>query len=296
MRMADLFVEGQEKVERDGDFEIFGMVGDGGGRLCVPVSTEAFLATASSNPNVVAMISSPDLAGQVPDRFALAVSQDPMNMLYRNHQLRKEFGADIHIRPNRIAATAQVHPAAYIAETGVTIGDHAIVSPLAVVEPGTVIGNHAVIGPGVVLGGNGFEIRSIDGEHTVVWHAGGVSIGDHAEIMSNTVVVRALFGGFTRVGAYSVVDNLCHIAHNVTIGERCKVVACVMLGGSSTIEDGAWVGPNSTISNGLTIGQGASVTLGAVATRDVPAGQRVSGNFAVPHSALLKWVKSLVSN
>ena len=51
-------------------------------------------------------------------------------------------------------------------------------------------------------------------------------------------------------------------------------------------------GPGVIVSNRLTMGGGAQVLLGSVASRDVPAGAVVSGNFAVDHAAHLAAVKA----
>jgi UDP-3-O-[3-hydroxymyristoyl] glucosamine N-acyltransferase len=66
-----------------------------------------------------------------------------------------------------------------------------------------------------------------------------------------------------------------------------------VLAGSVRLGNDVWIGPNSTISNGVTVGDGAKVSLGAVVTRDVPAGARVTGNFAVDHEKFLGFLKSI---
>jgi acetyltransferase-like isoleucine patch superfamily enzyme len=50
--------------------------------------------------------------------------------------------------------------------------------------------------------------------------------------------------------------------------------------GPVVIEDCVWVGANVSIVPGVTIGEGAVVAMGAVVTRDVPAGAVVAGNPA----------------
>ncbi len=52
------------------------------------------------------------------------------------------------------------------------------------------------------------------------------------------------------------------------------------LPGPVVIEDCVWVGANVCIVPGVTIGEGAVVAMGAVVTRDVPAGAVVAGNPA----------------
>jgi UDP-3-O-[3-hydroxymyristoyl] glucosamine N-acyltransferase len=54
-----------------------------------------------------------------------------------------------------------------------------------------------------------------------------------------------------------------------------------------------WVGPSASISSGLKIGNRASVTVGAVVTRDVAPGARVSGNFAIEHDKLIAFLRTI---
>jgi UDP-3-O-[3-hydroxymyristoyl] glucosamine N-acyltransferase len=75
-----------------------------------------------------------------------------------------------------------------------------------------------------------------------------------------------------------------HVAHNTVIGANCRVVAGAVICGSCQIGDEVWVGPNAVISHGLTVGDGAYVCLGSIVVSNVPAGQKVSGNFAVEHA------------
>ena len=65
-----------------------------------------------------------------------------------------------------------------------------------------------------------------------------------------------------------------------------------MVTGSVTLGDDVWIGPNATIRDGITVGNGAMVSLGSVVTQDVRPGQRVTGNFAVPHEDFLAALKA----
>ena len=59
------------------------------------------------------------------------------------------------------------------------------------------------------------------------------------------------------------------------------------------IGDEAYIGPSSVIINGARIGEKAKVSIGAVVTRDVPAGETVSGNFAIPHDRFLTHLRAV---
>ena len=55
------------------------------------------------------------------------------------------------------------------------------------------------------------------------------------------------------------------------------------------------ISPGAIVANQKRIGRGAWVTLGAVVTRDVEPGSRVSGNFAIEHARLLEHIKEISS-
>jgi len=66
-----------------------------------------------------------------------------------------------------------------------------------------------------------------------------------------------------------------------------------MIAGSAVLGDDVWVGPSASISSEINVGNGAAISLGAVVTRDVEAGARVSGNFAIDHERFLTFMRSI---
>ena len=120
-----------------------------------------------------------------------------------------------------------------------------------------------------------------------------MQLDDGVEILSKCTVVRATFGGFTRIGRDTKLDCQVHVAHDCVVGERVRIAACAELSGRVDVGDDAFVGPNVSISNGLTIGPRAFVTLGSVVVRNVDPDQRVTGHFALPHKNWLRFIKSI---
>ena len=78
------------------------------------------------------------------------------------------------------------------------------------------------------------------------------------------------------------------MSHGVQVAERSFVGHGAVVNGNVVIGAGVWIGPGAVIANDLEIGPAAFVSLGAVVISDLPAGSRVSGNFAVPHTGLLR--------
>jgi UDP-3-O-[3-hydroxymyristoyl] glucosamine N-acyltransferase len=163
-----------------------------------------------------------------------------------------------------VASTAVVHE-------GVTLGDGCRIMDHAVILPNSNLGRNVVIKPGAVVGGDGFEVKQFNGRRGVVPHVGGVWLEDDVEVGSCTCVDRGLFGEFTFVGAETKIDNLVHVAHRVSIGRGCYVIACSELSGSVVLGEGVWVGPNSSVNPGLALGDYSYVGTASMVTRSVPA-------------------------
>jgi sugar O-acyltransferase (sialic acid O-acetyltransferase NeuD family) len=96
-------------------------------------------------------------------------------------------------------------------------------------------------------------------------------------VVNNSAVIGRHFQGNT----FSQVSHDCIIGDFVTFSPR---VSC---NGWVEVEDGVFVGAGAVIRNGspdkrLRIGKGAVIGMGAVVTKDVPAGATVVGNPARP--------------
>lgn len=110
-------------------------------------------------------------------------------------------------------------------------------------------------------------------------HFGCVSIGDDVEIGRNTCIDTGVFGE-TIIGDGTKIDNLVHIAHNVSIGKNCLIVAGAIIGGSVTIGDNCFIGIGAMIRDGVIIGDDVTIGMGAVVINDVADGLTVVGNPA----------------
>ncbi len=63
--------------------------------------------------------------------------------------------------------------------------------------------------------------------------------------------------GDTVIGEGSKIDNMVHIAHNVSIGRHCLLAGQVGISGSTTVEDGVIMGGQAGVADHLTVGAGA---------------------------------------
>ncbi len=128
----------------------------------------------------------------------------------------------------------------------VKIGSNCNIYPGVYINHNSVIGNNVIIHPNAVIGSDGFGLYKIDNLWKKIPHIGSVIIGDDVEIGSNTTIDRGMLDN-TILKKNCKIDNLIHIAHNVTIGENTAIAACTGIAGSTTI------GNNCTIGGGVGI-------------------------------------------
>jgi UDP-3-O-[3-hydroxymyristoyl] glucosamine N-acyltransferase len=174
-----------------------------------------------------------------------------------------------------------------VIEDNCVVGDNCYIDSHVVIKQNTRLGTNVKLYPGVVIGSTGFGFIKFNNKITNFPHIAGVHIEDYAEIGSNTVIDRGSLTD-TVVGAYTKIDNLCHIAHNVEIGKNCYIIANTMIGGSTKIGDNSWVAPSASLRDGLKIEENVTIGIGSVVTKNVPHGQTWTGSPAKPLDEFLK--------
>ncbi len=173
-----------------------------------------------------------------------------------------------------IEPDVQIHSGAYIGRN-VTIGRGTIVHHNAHIENAT-IGADCIIHTGAVIGKDGFGYTRQDGHNVFIPHVGRVVIGNRVSVGANTCIDRGAMAD-TTIGDGTKIDNLCQIAHNVTIGQECFLAGGVGLAGGVVIGDRALLGGHVGIANGVHIGHDAEVGAQSGVFRDVPDGARHLG-------------------
>ena len=228
--------------------------------------------------------------------------------------------------PTQVAVQTVIDPSARVAEDaqlgegvvigaftsigeGAKIGAGTVIEAQVSVGPGVVLGrachvgagvslSHAVIGdrvhfkPGARIGQSGFgwalnHSGADDGLHQRIPQLGRVMIGDDVEIGANATVDRGS-GPDTTIGAGTVLDNHCLIAHNVHIGRRCVMAGFSGVAGSGILEDDVIVGARVSILGHLRVGAKTIVMAGSQVTKSFPAGLRLSGVPAQEHRQYLR--------
>jgi len=253
-----------------------------------------YLAELEGQTGIAAVLVPEALVDQVPTHLGVATAERPnvtaIELFEKLISIENFHWEDF---PTRIAASANVHPRAVIADRNVVIGERSFVDAGTVVRERTLIGDDCYVGALSVLAAEAFEIAPAAKPKRLLRQAGGVRMWNNSTVLNATMVVRATFGGFTEIREGACIDNLIHLAHDVDVGANSSVVACAEVSGRVVLGENSYIGPNATISNGVTIGANSTVSLGSVVVRDVPPDSRVTGNFAVPHPQWIRFVKSV---
>lgn len=175
---------------------------------------------------------------------------------------------------------------------GVVVGDRCWIGTGAALDAEVVLGNRVRIGAGTRLGTPGFGFAEESGTRRRMPHLGGCEIGDDVEVGANCTVDAGSVRP-TIIGAGTKIDNLVHIAHNVTIGRDCVILAQVGIAGTTTVGDAVALGGQAGLAGHLTIGEGARIAAQSGVIGDVGPGETVSGYPARKHRDVLRQVATL---
>ncbi len=172
-------------------------------------------------------------------------------------------------------------PGTYVGP-GSSIGAGSYLHPQVTVRENVSLGERVIVHSGTVIGSDGFGYLNHQDGHTKIPQVGSVVIEDDVEIGANSAIDRGTFGA-TRIGRGVKIDNLVHIAHNVTVGEHSILVAQVGVSGSTRIGHHVTLAGQVGIVGHIAVGDGAQIGAQAGVTKTVPKGSRVSGYPAMEH-------------
>lgn len=218
-------------------------------------------------------------------------------------------GARVH-ESAQIGEQVTIHPGCQIAEN-VVIGQGTILMPNVVIyrdvkvgeecffHAGVVvreeceIGDRVILQPSVVVGSDGFGFAPDGERYEKIPQIGTVIIEDDVEIGAGSCIDRGALGA-TRIEQGCKLDNLVHIAHNVTVGAHTVMAAQVGIAGSTRIGRHCTFGGQAAAAGHVTIGSNTTVGGKSAVAGNTPGNQVLSGIPTMPHRDWLKTSMSLV--
>lgn len=214
-----------------------------------------------------------------------------------------------------IAQTAEVDPSSYIGpycvvgeqakiganvvlQAGVSVGAQCVIGsgtqifPYVTLYPRTQLGQRVRIHAGSVIGSDGFGYVLDNGVHRKVPQVGYVAVLDDVEIGANVTIDRGALGP-TTIGRGTRIDNLVQVAHNVTIGDHCLVVAQAGIAGSTRLGNYVTLAGQVGLAGHLKIGNKAVVAAQSGVMHDIPDGEKWFGYPAQPDRKMKRQVLAI---
>lgn len=156
-----------------------------------------------------------------------------------------------------------------VIEHSVAIGNDSIINSLANIGYGCELGERVIVQSSCVIGNEGYGFATDkSGRHHRIPHTGNVVLHDDVHIGSGTCIDRGTYGS-TVVNRGVKIDNLCHIAHNVEVGENCLIVAQCGIAGSSVIGKRVMMSGQTGVLDHKTIADDCVFVLRAAVTKDI---------------------------
>jgi len=308
MRLEEIAKKCSARLRGDGKIEILGIE-----TLENATSSDlSFLANARYDrsmrtSNAGAIFVSEDV--ELPNTGNFLIVADPSSAF---QQMVDHFCKEMPTGFSGIHETAVIHQEAVVGKD-VTIAPYAVIDARVTIGDGTVIGPHVVVGPdatigskchlhahsivregsiledevtlqpGAIVGSCGFGYISDDtGQITKLDQRGIAHLKRGVEIGANSTIDRARFKA-TLVDAYSKIDNLVQIAHNVSIGKANFIAAQTGIAGSTKTGDGCMFGGQAASVGHITIADGTKVAArGALSKSVLDKGTALSGAPAAP--------------
>ncbi len=298
---ADLVIEGIASIERATSKDITFITQRRYGRVAEHSQAAAFIVSPDYRdlPRPLIIVAHPYLAyARVAALFAPPRRRSPGVSRLACLGRDVELGQEVSIAPlvfigdrvrlgDRVTVTAGC-----VLGDEVQIGADTWLHPNVTILERCLVGERVIIHSGTVIGSDGFGFVPGEQGHQKIPQLGIVVIEDDVEIGANCAIDRGALGE-TRISRGVKMDNLVHLAHNVTVGEHSLLVAQVGVSGSTKLGRRVVLAGQVGVTGHLELGDGVQVGAQSGVTRSVPPGQTVSGSPAVAHKNWLKMMNTL---
>ncbi len=181
--------------------------------------------------------------------------------------------------------------------SGCYIGYNCIIGDNTFIDCNTVISNSIIaensyIGRNSSLGQQGFGFAISKNNNIKIFHSGRVIIQSGVNVGSNCTIDRGSFGD-TIIGQNTYLDNLCHVAHNVTVGNNCIFAAMTGIAGSTNIGNNVMTGGQVGIAGHLNIGNNVQIAAQSGVLKDLDDHSSVMGHPAIDK---IKYIRKYKKN
>lgn len=210
-----------------------------------------------------------------------------------------DVGPFVYIGPKaRISGPAKIHAHCYIAED-VSIAPRAVLYAGVRVGVGVSIGEDFIAQMGATIGTEGFSYvtpkpggieearrhgiistNTHDSAFVRIHALGSVRLGARVELGGNSVIDAGTISD-TVIGDGTKIDNLVHIAHNVTIGRDCLLCGQVGIAGSTEIGDRVVMAGQVGVADHVKVGSDVVIAGKSAVSSHVPSGRVMMGNPAM---------------
>ncbi len=184
-------------------------------------------------------------------------------------------------RKARIGNNVQIYPQVYIGDYA-EVGDNTILYPGVKIYRECKVGSNCILHAGVSVGADGFGFAPTeDGSYNKIDQIGNVVIEDDVEIGANSCIDRATMGS-TIIHQGVKLDNLCQIAHNVTVGKNTVMASQTGCAGSGHIGEHCIIAGQVGIVGHITVGDNVTIAAQSGVTRNIDSDSVVLGSPAMP--------------
>ena len=203
-----------------------------------------------------------------------------------------KIGPNVVIEKGSIIGSKTEIKAGSFIGNGVEIGSDCVIHPNVTINKDVVVGDSSIINSGSVIGGGGFGFSQ---DSAKAWHkipqCGGVVISENVEIGANTTIDSGTFNP-TTIGKGVKIDNLVHIAHNVTVCENTIIAGCVGIAGSAHIGEACQIGGAAGILDHVKIPDNSIIGPMTLVMSSI----KTSGSYVgvYPMQEKMRWKKSAV--
>jgi UDP-3-O-[3-hydroxymyristoyl] glucosamine N-acyltransferase len=195
--------------------------------------------------------------------------------------------SEVHVGANSfIGAHATLEP-------HVKVGENCFIHPQVFLGHSVTLGDRVEIKPNSTIGSDGFGFaKDAQGSYWKIPHYGQVIIHDDVYIGANVNIDRGTYKP-TVIGKGTKIDNHCHIAHNLEVGQNNVITAGFIAAGSAKIGSNCTFAGRVSVNGHIEVGDGISLGPLTAVTNDLKTPGAYMGFPPIPFRDALKMQASL---